>query len=327
MGRNRAIPSTFFQSGRVTSHPEKIAIIGSGPAGLSAAHDLALLGYPVTVFEAAAVPGGMMHLGIPEYRLPRDVLQAQIREILDLGPELRLNTRLGRDFSLADLRRQGYKAVLLAFGLHRSRDLNLPGNELDGVVKGIDFLLNVNLGYRFSIGKQVVVIGGGNVAIDVARSAMREQQQKLVTDIAGVVLPNELTSSEMDVAMKELMDVSRQALRMGAREVHLVCLESREEMPASRKRSRKVLSKGSKMHPSLGPKQFVGKNGKLTGLETIHCTSVFDAQHRFSPTFAARHRIRHSVRHGDSGHRPGLRSLVPYTRGRHRDHAAGHHQD
>lgn len=267
-------------------HAEKVAIIGSGPAGMSAAHDLALLGYPVTIFEAAAVPGGMMHLGIPEYRLPRDVLQAQIREILDLGPELRLNARLGRDFSLDDLRREGYKAVLLALGLHRSRDLNLPGHDLDGVVKGIDFLLNVNLGYRFQIGKKVVVIGGGNVAIDVARSAMREQQQKLVTDMAGVVLPNELTPSEMDVAMKEFMDVSRQALRMGAREVHLVCLESRDEMPAAEEEIEEGLSEGVKIHPSLGPKQFVGQNGKVTGLEVIRCTSVFDAQHRFNPTFA-----------------------------------------
>jgi NADPH-dependent glutamate synthase beta subunit-like oxidoreductase len=265
---------------------EKIAVIGSGPAGMSAAHDLALLGYPVTVFEAAPVPGGMMHLGIPEYRLPRDVLQAQIREILDLGPELRLNTRLGRDFSLEDLRRQGYKAVLLAFGLHRSRDLNLPGNDLDGVVKGIDFLLNVNLGYRFQIGKKVVVIGGGNVAIDVARSAVREQQQKLMTDIAGVVLPDQLNSSELDVAMKEFMDVSRQALRMGAREVHLVCLESREEMPASEEEIAEGLMEGMKIHPSLGPKQFVGKSGKLTGLEVVRCISVFDEQRRFSPKFA-----------------------------------------
>jgi NADPH-dependent glutamate synthase beta subunit-like oxidoreductase len=265
---------------------EKIAVIGSGPAGMSAAHDLALLGYPVTVFEAAPVPGGMMHLGIPEYRLPRDVLQAQIREILDLGPELRLNTRLGRDFSLEDLRRQGYKAVLLAFGLHRSRDLNLPGNDLDGVVKGIDFLLNVNLGYRFQIGKKVVVIGGGNVAIDVARSAVREQQQKLMTDIAGVVLPDQLNSSELDVAMKEFMDVSRQALRMGAREVHLVCLESREEMPASEEEIAEGLMEGMKIHPSLGPKQFVGKNGKLTGLEVVRCISVFDEQRRFNPKFA-----------------------------------------
>ncbi len=260
--------------------------MGSGPAGMSAAHDLALLGYAVTIFDSAPVPGGMMHLGIPEYRLPRDVLQAQIREILDLGPELRLNMRLGRDFSLGDLHRQGYKAILLAFGLHRSRDLNLPGNDLDGVVKGIDFLLNVNLGYRFSIGKQVVVIGGGNVAIDVARSAMREQQ-KLAHDGEGGGLPDELTSSEHDVAMKEFMDVSRQALRMGAREVHLVCLESREEMPASEEEIEEGLVEGIRIHPSLGPKQFVGKSGKVTGLEVIRCTSVFDAQHRFSPTFAA----------------------------------------
>jgi formate dehydrogenase beta subunit len=279
-------PVDVFRDRPHATRPENVAIIGSGPAGMSAAHDLALLGYPVTVFEAAAVPGGMMHLGIPEYRLPRDVLQAQIREILDLGPELRLNMRLGRDFSLEDLRHQGYKAVLLAFGLHRSRDLNLPGNDLDGVVKGIDFLLNVNLGYRFQIGKQVVVIGGGNVAIDVARSAMREQQQKLMTDIAGVVLPDQLSSSEMDVVMKEFMDVSRQALRMGAREVHLVCLESREEMPASEEEIEEGLTEGIKIHPSFGPKQFVGKNGKLTGLEVIRCTSVFDAQRRFSPTFA-----------------------------------------
>lgn len=267
-------------------HPEKIAVIGSGPAGLSAAHDLALLGYAVTIFEGAAVPGGMMHLGIPEYRLPRDVLQAQIREILDLGPELKLNARLGRDFSLADLRQQGYKAVLMAFGLHRSRDLNLPGNDLDGVVKGIDFLLNVNLGYRFSIGKQVVVIGGGNVAIDVARSAMREQQKMAPETPGGEALPNELTSSEQEVAMKEFLDVSRAALRMGAREVHLVCLESRAEMPASEEEISEGLEEGIRIHPSLGPRQFIGKNGKLSGLEVVRCVSVFDEQRRFSPKFA-----------------------------------------
>jgi formate dehydrogenase beta subunit len=279
-------PVDVFPEKSKVVHAEKVAVIGSGPAGMSAAHDLALLGYSVTIFEATAVPGGMMRLGIPEYRLPRDVLQAQIREILDLGPELRLNARLGRDFSLADLRAQGFKAVLLAFGLHRSRDLNLPGNDLDGVVKGIDFLLNVNLGYRFSIGKQVVVIGGGNVAIDVARTAMREQQKQVGEPSGEAALPDHLTQSEMDVAMKEFMDVSRAALRMGAREVHLVCLESREEMPASEEEIEEGLNEGIRIHPSLGPKQFVGKNGKLTGLETIHCSSVFDAQRRFNPTFA-----------------------------------------
>jgi formate dehydrogenase beta subunit len=266
-------------------HEEKVAIIGSGPAGLSAAHDLALLGYRVTVFEASAVPGGMMHLGIPEYRLPRDVLQAQIREILDMGPELRLNSRLGKDFSLADLRKQGYAAILLAFGLHRSRDLQVPGNELDGVMKGIDFLLNVNLGYQFSIGKRVVVIGGGNVAIDVARSALREQQKRTVQALSGSLLPDSLSPSEMDIAMKELMDVSRAALRMGAREVHLICLESREEMPAFGEEIEEGVEEGLKLHPSLGPKRFVGKDGRVTGVETIHCKSVFDAQHRFNPDF------------------------------------------
>src|SRR6516164_6703060 len=281
-------PINVFEDRVITKRPEKVAVIGSGPAGMSAAHDLALLGYSVTIFEAAAVPGGMMHLGIPEYRLPRDVLQSQIREILDLGPELKLNQRLGRDFTLADLRRNEYKAVLMAFGLHRSRELNLPGNELDGVVKGIDFLLNVNLGYRFEVGKRVVVIGGGNVAIDVARSAMREQQQKLVTDMATVVLPDALTASEADVAMKEFMDVSRAALRMGAREVQLVCLESREEMPASQEEIEEGLLEGMKLRPSLGPTQFVGENGKLTGLEVVKCVSVFDENKRFNPKFEPR---------------------------------------
>ena len=280
-------PIDVFAERPTVTRPEKVAVIGSGPAGLSAAHDLALLGYAVTVFEAAPVPGGMLHLGIPEYRLPRDVLQAQIREILDLGPELRVNTRLGKDFTITDLRAQGYKAILLAFGLHRSRDLSIPGNDLDGVVKGIDFLLNVNLGYRFSIGKKVVVIGGGNVAIDVARSALRQQQKLTLEALSSSILPDSLSESEMSVAMKELMDVSRAALRMGAREVHLVCLESREEMPAFEQEVEEGLEEGLKIHPSLGPKQFIGKNGKLTGLETIRCTSVFDANHRFNPTFEA----------------------------------------
>ena len=280
-------PIDVFPEKPKVTRPEHVAVIGSGPAGLSAAHDLALLGYAVTVFEAAPIPGGMLHLGIPEYRLPRDVLQAQIREILDLGPELRLNVRLGKDFTIADLRAQGYKAILLAFGLHRSRDLTIPGNDLDGVVKGIDFLLNVNLGYRFSIGKKVVVIGGGNVAIDVARSALRQQQKLTLEALSTSLLPDSLNESEMSVAMKELMDVSRAALRMGAREVHLVCLESREEMPAFGEEVEEGLQEGLKIHPSLGPKQFVGKNGKLSGLETIRCTSVFDANHRFNPVFEA----------------------------------------
>ena len=266
-------------------HPERVAVIGSGPAGLAAAHDLALLGYPVTLFEASPALGGMLRLGIPEYRLPRNVIDAQVREILDLGPELRLNSRLG-DFTLQDLRREGFQAVLLAIGLHRSRDLSLPGRDLDGVITGVDFLLNVNLGYRLSIGKKVVVIGGGNVAIDVARSALRQQQQQTLEVLESTLLPDQLSDKELQVAMNELMDVSRAALRMGAREVHLVCLESREEMPAFTEEIEEGLQEGLKLHASLGPQKFIGENGRVTGLEAIHCTSVFDEQRRFHPTFA-----------------------------------------
>src|ERR1019366_1733461 len=124
------------------------------------------------------------------------------------------------------------------------------------------------------------------VAIDVARSALRAQQRLTMETLAGSLLPDSLTDSELSVAMKELMDVSRAALRMGAREVHLVCLESREEMPAFEEEIEEGSAEGLKIHPSLGPQRFVGEKGKLAGLETIRCISVFDAQHRFNPTFA-----------------------------------------
>jgi formate dehydrogenase beta subunit len=274
-------------------HRERVAVIGSGPAGLAAVHDLALLGYPVTLFEASPALGGMLRLGIPEYRLPRDVIEAQVREILDLGVDLRLNARLG-DFSLQDLRREGFQAVLLTIGLHRSRDLTLPGRDMDGVITGVDFLLNVNLGYRLSIGKRVVVIGGGNVAVDVARSALRQQQRQTLEVLESTLLPDRLSDRELKVAMNELMDVSRAALRMGAREVHLVCLESREEMPAFEDEIDEGLREGLKLHASLGPQRFLGEHGRVTGLETIQCTSVFDEQRRFHPTFA-----------------PGTESVIP----------------
>src|SRR6202047_5024990 len=133
------------------------------------------MGYAVTIFEAAPVAGGMLYLGIPEYRLPRGVVEAQLREILETGDiTLKLKQAAGREFTISDLRRHGFNAVLVAVGAHRSRDLSIPGVDLDGVHKGIDFLLNANLGYRFTIGKKVVVIGGGNVAMDVARSGAGE---------------------------------------------------------------------------------------------------------------------------------------------------------
>ena len=221
--RTSSRPQTAARS---TNCGYKVAIVGSGPVGLSAAYDLALLGYSVTIFEAAPVAGGMLHLGIPEYRLPRSVVEAQIREILDAGDvTLKLNSAAGRDFTISGLREQGFDAVVLAVGAHRSRDLSIPGVDLDGVHKGIDFLLNANLGYRFSIGKKVVVIGGGNVAMDVARSAAREVLKQHPSGVEGAT-PSE--DNVAAVATHEMVDVSLSALRMGAREVNIVCLERRE---------------------------------------------------------------------------------------------------
>lgn len=262
--------------------PFRIAIVGAGPVGLSAAHDLALMGYSVTLFEASQVAGGMLYLGLPEYRLPRDVVEAQVREILSTGDiTLKLNHAAGRDFSIADLRRD-YNAVLIAVGAHRSRDLTIPGVDLDGVYKGIDFLLNVNLGYRFTIGKKVLVIGGGNVAMDVARSAAREVLRQHPGGVENIEPSAENVSA---VATREMMDISLSALRLGAQEVHLVCLETREEMPAALEEIDEAEKEGIIIHAGLGPKRIIGKDGHVVALETLKTRSVFDANRRFNPTF------------------------------------------
>src|SRR2546423_5057776 len=246
--------------------PFRVAVVGGGPVGLSAAHDLALMGYSVTIFEAAPVAGGMLYLGIPEYRLPRGVVEAQVREILATGDiTLKLNQRAGSDFQIADLRHD-FHAILLAIGAHRSRDLTIPGVELDGIHRGVDFLLNVNLGYKFTIGRNVLVIGAGNVAMDVARSAAREG---LKQHAAGV---EELAPSDDNVAAvatKEMVDISLSALRMGAQEVHVACLENRSEMPAALEEIEEAETEGVILHPGFGPKRFVGKDGKVTALEVL----------------------------------------------------------
>lgn len=263
--------------------PFRIAVIGGGPVGLSAAHDLALMGYSVTIFEAAPVAGGMLYLGVPEYRLPRDVVEAQVREILAAGDiTLKLNHAAGRDFAIADLRGQGFDAILLAVGAHTSRDLSIPGVDLDGVHKGIDFLLNVNLGYRFTIGKKVIVIGGGNVAMDVARSAAREVLRQ---HAPGVESHEPSTENVTAIATKEMVDVSLSALRLGAQEVHLVCLESRKEMPAALEEIAEAEEEGIILHPGLGPHRMVGENGRVTALETLKTKWVFDENGRFNPAF------------------------------------------
>src|SRR6185437_16623369 len=154
----------------VQRRDKKIAIVGAGVCGLTCAHDLALLGYDVEVFESAPVPGGMLFLGIPHFRLPREIIKMEIENILSMGVKLHTRVTVGRDISFTDLRAK-FDSVLLATGLNKGRDLSIPGAHLSGVYNGIDFLINVNLGFEIDLGKRVVVVGGGNVAIDVARSA------------------------------------------------------------------------------------------------------------------------------------------------------------
>lgn len=262
--------------------PYKVAIVGGGPVGLSAAHDLALLGYSVTIFEASPVAGGMLYLGIPEYRLPRSVVEAQVREILETGDiTLKLNSAAGRDFTINELRNQGFDAILIAVGAHKSRDLSIPGVDLDGVHRGVEFLLNVNLGYRFTIGKKVLVIGGGNVAMDVARSAAREVLRQ--HEAPGDIAPSD--ENVAAVAAHEMVDISLSALRMGAREVGLVCLERREEMPAALEEIEEAETEGILMHPGYGPKSVIGREGRVVGLECLKTKYVFDANRRFNPAF------------------------------------------
>ena len=268
---------------RAAPQPYRVAVVGSGPVGLSAAHDLGLMGYAVTISEAAPVSGGMLKLGIPEYRLPRSVVEAQVREILEAGDiTLKLNQAAGRDFTISGLRQQGFDAVVIAVGAHRSRDLSIPGVDLDGVHKAVDFLLNANLGYRFTIGKKVVVIGGGNVAMDVARSAARE----VLRQHAGA--PEEAVPSEENVAAlaaHEMVDVSLSALRLGAQEVSIVCLENRKEMPAALEEIEEAQTEGIILHDGRGPHRVLGRDGKVTGLETLKTMHVFDANGRFNPAF------------------------------------------
>jgi formate dehydrogenase beta subunit len=241
---------------------ERVAIVGAGPAGLACAHDLACFGYQPVVFDAADRPGGMMVLGIPPYRLRREILQAEVRAIVGLGVELRLEQRLGVDFSVSSLFGQGFSSVFLATGAMRSRDLQIPGADLDGVLKAVDFLVNANTGYRVDLGERVVVVGGGNVALDVARTALREEA------------PSETAA----------FDVARVAVRMGARDVTVVALEARDEMPAHEFEIEEAEVEGITIRHRLGPHRVLGTD-RVEGLETLDVSSVFDADGRFNPRF------------------------------------------
>ena len=268
-------------------HQRQVAVIGAGPAGLAAAHDLAQFGYRVTVFEAATEPGGMMRFGIPEYRLPRTLLRAEIDKILALGVTLKLNTPIAAGSGLAALRAQGFDAVFLSVGVMRGRDLQILGVELDGVVKAVDYLLNVNRGYRLDLGRRVVVIGGGFVAFDAARTALRISREEELTTLAG----------EADARAKEALDSARAALRGGATDVTIVSLEDFSEMPVLRttqghEEFEEAQKEGVRFLTRRGPRAFVGGApstplgaGRLVAVELRAVRSVFDADGRFAPSY------------------------------------------
>ena len=255
---------------------EKVAVIGAGVSGMTVAHDLTKVGYKVTVFEADEEPGGMLMVGVPVFRLPRDLVRHEIQAILALGVELKCNRKLGRDFSIQELREQGYKAIFLGIGLPKGRKLPLPGSDHEMVYDGLDFLRSFNVGKPMPLGRRVVVIGGGNVAYDVARSAIRPADEFTTTE----------TLSQMERGEQTAYDVARSALRLsGDKEVHVVCLESRAEMPADEIEVIEGGEEGINLHNGRGPREMVVENGKLKALRTVRCTSVFNEEGRFSPTF------------------------------------------
>ncbi|MCX7974319.1 MAG: NAD(P)-binding protein [Candidatus Aminicenantes bacterium] len=208
---------------------EKIAIIGSGPSGLACAHDLALKGYAPTIFEKLEVVGGMLAVGIPKYRLPREILNREIDYIKKMGVTIKTNLALGKDFSIEDLFNQGFKAVYIATGAHKSLKMDIPGEDLAGVWHGVDFLRNVNLGKPQAVGERVAVVGGGNTAIDAARTA----------------------------------------LRLGAKEVTILYRRTRKEMPAEEAEIRAAEEEGVKIKYLIAPIEVLGKEGKICGVRCI----------------------------------------------------------
>jgi NADPH-dependent glutamate synthase beta subunit-like oxidoreductase len=273
----------------------KVAIIGAGPAGLSCAHELALAGFAPTVFEAHNVAGGMLVLGVPEYRLPREIIRAEIAAIESLGVEIRYNSRLGKDFALSDLKKDGFEAVFLSIGAHKSRELSIEGLQNDGVLRAIEFLLNVNLGFRVTLGRKVVVIGGGNVAFDVARSVVRQAEKfadmneaelRVALHQAAAAL-EELTANDTEApdGVRLALDVAREAIRKGVPEVHMYCMENLDEIPAAREEIEEAEKEGIRLHTRYGPKRILGEHGKVTGIELVKASRVFDENRRFNPQF------------------------------------------
>lgn len=223
----------------------KIAVIGGGPSGLSCAFYLAQDGYKVTVFEKQESLGGMLTYGIPSYRLEKEVIQAEIEILRELGVEFKTGIEVGKDISLKDLRKEGYEAFYMAIGAQLGRKLGIEGEEAQGVRTGVDFLREVNEGSDTRLDGNVVVIGGGNVAIDVARTAAR----------------------------------------LGDTKVGMFCLENREQMPAQEEEIHEAMSEDIEINNSWGPKRILVEDGKVVGIEFKKCLSVFDENKRFNPVF------------------------------------------
>lgn len=244
-------------SGQKPTGPQ-VAIIGSGPAGLAAAHDLALLGFRPIVYEMEPVPAGMLYLGVPRYRLPRELIEAEIRVIKTLGVEFRCNVTVGKDITLEELRKN-HGAAIIAVGAKRSRGLPIKNSDAPGVIGGVEFLRSVALGEPLPIGEKVIVIGGGNVAYDVARTVLRQEEY----------------------------DVARTARRRpGVQEVHLCALESLEEMPADTIEIGEGEEEGIIRHNSAGPHEIlVDHGGIFQGVVFKKCLRVFDEEKRFHPIF------------------------------------------
>jgi len=261
-----------------------VGVIGGGPAGLAAAHDLRLAGHPVTVYEANDRLGGMMVLGIPEYRLPRALITREIAAVLELGVEAHTGFRVGVDASVSELLDR-HEALFLAVGTGRGRDLELPGHELDGVLRAVEFLINVNRGFRVDLGERVVVVGGGNVAFDAARTALRAAAGLAPASESGAPAPGGQSADDARRAMTTTLDVARAAVRAGVHEVTVFALESPEEIPADPEEIAEAEREGITIVYRRGPHLFVGDGRRVTGLETIAVESVFDEQGRFAPTF------------------------------------------
>ncbi|MBX3284183.1 MAG: FAD-dependent oxidoreductase [Actinobacteria bacterium] len=265
--------------------PESVGIVGGGPAGMACAHDLRRLGYQVTVYEATDRLGGAMWLGIPEYRLDRQVLARDIEAIVDLGVEVRYETRLGTDVTLAELRRR-HDALFLGIGATLGRGLDIEGADADGVFKAIEFLINMNRGFEVAVGERVLVVGGGDVAMDAARTALRaaDYQAKRDGGEADAIDAADVAVAERS-SMTEALDAARTAMRAGAREITVISLESREEMPAHEFEVEEAKEEGITFVHRRGPGRILVEDGRVTGLETTGVTRVFDDDGRFAPQF------------------------------------------